>query len=64
LQIVDLDKKTLKMTTTLAYFAAALLLKRQVRLVMPGKPFQPSLIFESKALAYPCGAPFSCSHLG
>jgi len=31
---------------------------------VPGKPFQPSLMFASKAGAYPNEAPFRCSTLG
>ncbi len=31
---------------------------------VPGKPFQPSLIFEGKARAYQNEAPFKCSTLG
>ncbi len=31
---------------------------------VPGKPFQPSLVFAGKNGAYPSEAPFSCSTLG
>jgi hypothetical protein len=31
---------------------------------VPGRPFQPSLIFVDKAGAYPSEAPFKCSTLG
>ncbi len=31
---------------------------------VPGKPFQPSLMFAGKAGAYPSEAPFRCSSLG
>jgi hypothetical protein len=31
---------------------------------VPGKPFQPSLMFAGKAGAYPSEAPFTCCTLG
>jgi hypothetical protein len=31
---------------------------------VPGKPFQPSLMFAGKARSYPGEAPFRCSNLG
>ena len=34
------------------------------RVLFPGKPFQPSIMFVSKAGAYPTEAPFRCSNLG
>ncbi len=34
------------------------------RVFVPGKPFQPSLMFADKARAYPSEAPFRCSTLG
>jgi hypothetical protein len=33
------------------------------RVFVPGKPFQPSLMFVSKAKTYPIEAPFRCSPL-
>jgi hypothetical protein len=32
-------------------------------MLVPFKPFQPSLMFEGKSGAYPIGVPFSCSTL-
>ncbi len=36
----------------------------QARVFVPGKPFQPSLIFESEAGKYPSEAPFRYITLG
>jgi hypothetical protein len=36
----------------------------KARVFVPGKPFQPSLIFVSGAKAYPREAPFRCSIVG
>jgi hypothetical protein len=48
---------------TTFYFICNLRMGNKASVFVPGRPFQPSLMFENKTGAYPIEAPFKCSTL-